>query len=177
MDSNDVRKHINKLYQAVYKIVKNEFWAISSSIYEEVYDETLAVGYSGDLRTLNKTWLEKFFEDYNLVTKYVFNNEFDRKKSRLFESLLANMEERNQSYKTAENLLLRQIKQYIIELEDAIAMTVYSDLGVEFVKWNAEDDHRTCGVCNELDGQIFKLEDAPPKQHYQCRCWLTPVRE
>lgn len=172
----DVRKHIDKLYKNIYKIIKKEFTSLLNPIYEEVYDEAVALGFDGDLRELDESWIEEFFEEYNPVTKYVFNNEFDRKKSRLFESLVASTKERHQSYKTAENLLVGQIKQYTIELEDAITKTVYEDLGVEFVKWNAEDDNKTCDVCNELDDQIFRLEDAPPKQHHHCRCYLTPVK-
>ena len=47
--------------------------------------------------------VEEFFNAYNPVTKYVFSNEIDRKKSRLFESLVASRLVKEQSYKTAEN--------------------------------------------------------------------------
>lgn len=143
-------------------------------LYAEIYEEALAMGFDGDLRDLDEGWIEDFFDEYNPVTKYVFRNEMGRKESRLFESLVASSKERHQSYKTAENLLKRQVNQYAIELEDAIAMVVYKDLGVTYVQWIAEDDHKTCGVCNELDGQIFPLAEAPPKQHYHCRCYLVP---
>lgn len=177
MNVIQIKKHIDKLYKNTFKIIKNEFVAILNPIYEEIYDEAIALGFDGDLRDLDEAWVEEFFDEYNPVTKYVFRNELDRKKSRLFEALVASNEERHQSYRTAENLLIKQIKQYTIELEDSIAKVVYEDIGVKKVKWNAEDDHRTCGVCNELDGQIFELNDVPPKQHYQCRCWITPVKE
>ena len=109
-------------------------------------------------------------------TKYVFSNEIDRKKSRLFESLVASTAERTQSYKTAENLLIRQVKQYAIELEDAIAKVVYEDTLVMMLQWVAEDDEKTCDTCKELDGQIFRVKDVPPKQHYNCRCTTIPVK-
>lgn len=171
-----IKKHVHKLYRDVYKIIKKEFTAILNPLYEEIYDEAVALGFDGDLRDLDEGWIEEFFDEYNPVTKYVFNNEIGRKESRLFESLVASTIERHHSYKTAENLLIRQIKQYAIDLDDTVAKAVYKDLGVEKVMWNAEDDHKTCSDCNELDGQIFNLNDAPPKQHYQCRCWLTPVK-
>jgi SPP1 gp7 family putative phage head morphogenesis protein len=107
----------------------------------------------------------------------VFNNEIDRKKSRLFESLVASTAERHQSYKTAENLIVRQVKQYAIDLEDAIAMVAYDDVGVKKVMWVAEDDYKTCGECKALDGEIFPINETPPKQHINCRCVLIPVRE
>ena len=177
MNVIQTKKHIDKLYRDVYKSIKAEFVAILNPIYQDIYDEAIALGFDGDLRDLDEAWIEEFFDEYNPVTKYVFSNEIERKKSRLFESLVASTLERHQSYKTAENLLIRQIKQYAIDLEDAIARVVYEDTKVKKVMWHAEHDHRTCGDCSELDGQIFDLKDVPDKQHYQCRCYLTIVKE
>ena len=177
MNVVQIKKHVRKLYNTSYKIVLKQMTDIVNLIYEEIYDEALALGFDGDLRDLDEGWVEEFFQEYNPLTKFVFSNEFDRKESRLFESLVASTKERHQSYKTAERLLARQIKQYCIELEDKVLRTVYKDLGVKKVRWVTEQDHRTCGVCNELDGQIFDLDDAPPKQHWLCRCYLMPVRE
>ena len=171
-----IKKHVHKLYKDVYKIIKKEFAAILNPLCQEIYDEALALGYDGDLRDLDEAWIEEFFDEYNPVTKYVFKSEIGRKESRLFEALVASVLEKTQSYKTAENLLKRQVKQYSIDLEDAVAKSVYKAVGVEKVVWKAEQDHKTCGVCNELDGQMFNLNDLPPKQHYNCRCWYTPVK-
>ena len=172
-----VKKHVHKLYKSIYKTVKREFLKIANEIYQAIYDEAIDMGFDGDIRDLDEAWIEEFFEEYNPVTKYVFNNEIDRKESRLFEALVSNELERLQSYAYAERLITTQIEQYAIDLEDAIAKVVYEDTNVKKVMWNAEQDHKTCGTCAELDGQIFDLYDAPPKQHYQCRCWLTPVKE
>ena len=177
MNVIQIKKHIDKLYNSVYKTIKNEFTAIVNPIYQEIYDEAIALGFDGDIRDLDEAWVEEFFDEYNPVTKYVFSNEIDRKKSRLFESLVASTVERHQSYKTAENLLIRQVKQYAIDLEDAISKVVYEDTGVTKVQWVAEDDYKTCDTCKELDGQIFKLSDVPPKQHYNCRCYTIPIKE
>jgi SPP1 gp7 family putative phage head morphogenesis protein len=181
MNVVQIKKHVHKLYKSIYKIVKQEFLKVINEIYQAIYDEAVAMGFDGDIRDLDEGWIEDFFDEYNPVTKYVFSNELDRKESRLFESLVATMDstEANKmpSYKTAENLLVKQVKQYAIDLEEAIAKVVYEDTGVEKVMWNAEHDHKTCGDCAELDGAIFELHNAPDKQHYQCRCWLTPVKE
>jgi SPP1 gp7 family putative phage head morphogenesis protein len=111
----------------------------------------------------------------------VFNNEIKRKESRLFEALVATRDSSNlsemQAYKTAENLIVRQVKQYAIDLEDSIAKQVFKDTKVQKVMWVAEQDHKTCSVCNDLDGQIFDLRDAPAKQHLNCRCYYVPYKE
>lgn len=176
MNVIQTKKHVSKLYRNTFKIIKKEFSAILNSLYEEIYEEALALGFDGDFRDLDEAWMEEFFLEYNPVTKYVFRNELDRKESRLFESLVASTAERTQSYQTAENLLKRQIKQYAIELEDSVTKVAFKDAGVKKVQWVAEDDHKTCSVCNDLDGEIFLLKDAPPKQHYHCRCYLIPVK-
>ena len=176
LNTAQTSKHITKLYKKIYKIVKAEYAAILDYLVAEIADEAAALGFDGDIRDLDEGWIEEFFEEYNPVTKYVFSNELDRKKARLFEALVASVAEKHKSYQTAENLLMRQIRQSGIDFEDAVARTVYRKAGVTKVKWNAEKDHKTCGVCAELDGQVFQLEDAPPKAHYHCRCWYTPVK-
>lgn len=177
MNVLQTKKHINKLYKNIYKTVKKEYTKILDPILDAIYTEALEVGFEGDIQDLDEGFIEEFFEEYNPVTKYVFKNEITRKNSRLFESLVASRLEKAQSYKTAENLINKQVKQYAIDLEDKVAMVVYKAVGVKKVMWVAENDHKTCGVCTELDGEIFDLKDAPPKQHYNCRCVLIPVKE
>ena len=171
-----VRKHIRKLYKSAYKIIVNEFFKILNPLYKEIYDEAIALGFDGDLRDLDEAWIEEFFDEYNPVTKYVFSNEIDRKESYLFEAVVADIGTRPQSYAKAEKYLIRQVEQYAIDLEDAIAKVVYEDTGVKKVRWVAEKDYKTCDVCKELDGEIFDLDKAPDKQHYNCRCVLQPIK-
>ncbi len=177
MNVVSVRKHIKKLYKDAYKTIKKEFVAILNPIYEEIYDEAIALGFDGDLRDLDEAWVEEFFDEYNPVTKYVFSNEIDRKESYLFEAIISDPSLKHQSYAKAERLLINQVKQYAIDLEDAIAMVVYEDTDVKKVQWVAEHDYKTCGVCKELDGEIFDIDKAPDKQHHNCRCYLVPVKE
>ena len=176
MNIIQTKKHVHKLYKTIFKTVKQEFLKIINEIYQTIYDEAIDMGFDGDIRNLDEAWIEEFFDGYNPVTKYVFSNEIDRKESRLFEALVSNELERLKSYAYAERLIVSQIEQYAIDLEDSIAKVVYEDTGVKKVMWVAEKDDITCGVCGELDGQIFALGDAPPKQHHNCRCVLRPVK-
>lgn len=177
LNTSGVKKHVNKLYKKVFKIIKSEFLVVANDIYNEVADEAIEMGFDGDLGDIDEGWIEAFFEQYSHVTKYVFINELERKFSRLFEALVADLEERIESYQSTEKLIVKQIKQNAIEFEDKIVEETYRNFGVEKVQWVAEDDHKTCGVCNELDGQIFELYNVPPKQHLNCRCYLTAVKE
>ena len=177
MNVAGVKKHVNKLHKRISQIIKNEFLAVANDIYSEVADEAIEMGFDGDLGDIDEAWVEEFFEDYSPVTKYVFKNELERKFSRLFEALIADLEERLNSYEAAEKQIVKQVKQEAIEFEDEITQETYENLHIEMVQWVAEDDGKTCGVCNELDGQIFTLADVPPKQHINCRCYLIPVKE
>ena len=176
-----VKKHVRKLYKDVYKAIKKEFVAILNPLYQEIYDEAVSLGFDGDPRDLDEAWVEEFFGEYNPVTHYVFSRELSRKESRLFEALVATKDSTDavkmQSYKTAENVLIRQVKQYAIDLEDSVAKVVYKAVGVKKVQWVAEKDHKTCGECREMDGEIFDLDKAPSKLHHNCRCYYIPVRE
>ena len=172
-----VKKHVNKLHKKIFKIIENEFLAVANDIYAEVAAEAVELGFDGDLGDIDENWIQEFFEEYSPVSKYVFTNELERKFSRLFEALIADLESRLESYKTTENLIARQVKQKGIEFEDKIVEETYKEFGVKKVMWVAEDDHKTCGVCDELDGTIFDLENVPPKQHINCRCYLIPVKE
>ena len=176
MNVVQTRKHIKKLYRDVDKIIQRELEKLLVPVEEEYYDMALDMGFDGDFEDLDESFIEAFFEEYNPVTKYVFKNELGRKESRLFEALVADVTDRIRNYNTAEKLLARQVKQGVIDLEDAIARSVYKAVGVKQVRWVTEQDERTCGVCQELDGQIYDLDDVPPKQHYNCRCYLIPVR-
>ncbi len=176
MNVIQTRKHIKKLYGDVEKIIRKELVKLLLPLEDEYYDIALDMGFDGDLEDLDESFIEEFFEEYNPVTRYVFKNELVRKESRLFESLVAVPLDKVHSYKTAEKLLVRQVKQSVIDLEDEVAKSVYKALGVKKVQWVAEHDERTCGVCHELDGLIYDLKDIPPKQHYQCRCYLIPVK-
>ena len=172
-----IKKHIEKLYKKSRSIIMEEFANIILLLGQEVADEARALGYDGDIEDLDEGWVEEFFEEYSPVTKYVFSNEIDRKKSYLFEALVADMTTKHQSYTKAERLLSNQVKQGGIEFDDAVAKAVYKKLGVEKVRWIAEDDSKTCGVCRELDNKVFPIEEAPPKQHHMCRCIVVPVKE
>ena len=177
MNIVNTKKHIARLYKDSYKIIKKEFTQILNIIYQEIFEDTVSRGFDGSPKRLDEKWIDEFFSQYNPVTRYVFLNELDRKKSYLFESVVASPQAKHQSYAKAERLLKNQVTQGGIDLEDAIAMSVFKTLGVTKVRWVAESDHKTCGACQELDGQIFPIGEAPEKQHHNCRCYYIPVKE
>lgn len=58
------------------------------------------------------------------------------------------------------------------------AVQQYRDNGVEQIRWVASAGNRTCDICNELNGQIFEINNHPEfPAHINCRCFTLPVRE
>lgn len=133
-------------------------------------------------KAIDEKWLEGFHREYNPVTKYVYENELERKQARFFESIVANVEAKDRhemeaDYKAAENAWKRQTRQAMIDTEDRAAVTAYRDAGVEEVMWISVCDNRTCEECSALNGLIFPVDRVPDKPHYNCRCHLEPVRK
>lgn len=118
---------------------------------------------------------------YNLITGYLYKSETERKRLRLAEEMLTAREYGDRSYyaktlnKTA-NLWFTQSSQYAIEMEDETVKKVWKTAGIKKVKWVTENDNRVCSVCKGLNGQIFEIDNVPPKQHYHCRCTIKPVK-
>ena len=61
-------------------------------------------------------------------------------------------------------------------------LDTYTDLGVEYYEYMAVIDSRTSKVCRDLDGKVFKVEDAEvgvnyPPLHPLCRSTTVPRRK
>lgn len=140
-----------------------------------------AAGYAeGEPEGVGGDWLFSILFAYNLVTGYLYDREAERKRLRLNEQILTareydSREMYNDSLRRTANLWWTQTSQYGIDVVDAATLQAYKDMGVEKVRWIAELDSRTCKVCRERNGVIYKLSKVPPKTHYNCRCRLEPV--
>ena len=119
---------------------------------------------------------------YNIITGYRFDKEWERKRMRYAEEILAAKEASDRAYLTEmskknANLLLTQSMQAGIEVEDEAIKTVFKKAGIKKGKWVAEKDDITCSVCRDRDGKIYPIDSIPAKPHYNCRCYIVPYRE
>lgn len=55
------------------------------------------------------------------------------------------------------------------------ALRVYQDANFTKVEWSAVIDQRTCSVCKNRNGKMYKIEDWPGLAHPRCRCTPLPV--
>ena len=125
-------------------------------------------------------WLIGVLLAYNFITGYLYDREAERKRLRLNEQILTareydSREMYNDSLRRTANLWWTQTAQYGIDVVDEATIQAYKDMGVDRVRWIAKIDERTCPVCQERNGVIYKLSKVPKKTHYNCRCYLEPV--
>lgn len=116
-----------------------------------------------------------------LVTGYRYAREAERKRMRTAEEISTAQEysDRNafdKSLRKSANLWFTQSAEYGDLVSDASEMATYRAAGIEKVVWRTEKDNKVCDECSALDGEIFDIEDAPPKTHYHCRCHYEPYR-
>ena len=182
-----------RLYKVLARKNREHFFDLADWVYMEAYLEGLP--FSEEMKGRNASdskiskiakkaitdkWMDKELRKYSPSTKYVYANEVERKRARFFEAVVSDAEMHNrremeEDYATAERSWTRQAKQEFIDIEDAAAKRAYKDVGVQYVRWVAEKDDKTCDECLSLDGLVFLLRDVPDKPHYNCRCRLEPV--
>lgn len=168
-DELNILQNVNLVYKKADEITREALYRLAVSVYKSLTDS--------DGFIITKEWLtDNVLEYYDPVTKYVFVNELDRKRSRLFESLVASKNKTDEINK-ALRLLSAMVANYAITVTDKVTIKAYSDLGYDKVKWITEHDDRRCKVCAKRDGKIYAIDSVPPKPHLLCRCYLEPVTE
>ena len=132
-------------------------------------------------KSLGGEWLAAVLLAYNFVTGYVYPREAERKRLRLNEQILTAREydDRqifNDGLQRTANLWWTQTSQYGISVVDKATLQGYEDMGVKKVRWKSVIDGRECKVCRERHNKIYKISEVPEKAHYNCRCYLEPVK-
>ena len=150
--------------------------------YESAKEKAADVGHTEVKNSeIGSEWLMGVLLAYNFVTGYLYDREAERKRLRLNEQILTSRDydDRqmfNDSLRRTANLWWTQTLQYGIDVVDEAILQAYNDMGVEEVRWVAKIDKRTCKVCRERNNQIYKILEVPRKTHYNCRCYLEPVK-
>jgi SPP1 gp7 family putative phage head morphogenesis protein len=58
------------------------------------------------------------------------------------------------------------------------SINFYKEKGVEEVKWVSSFGMRTCPTCEELNGMVYEINDAPrPPVHSNCRCTIVAIQK
>lgn len=140
-------------------------------------------------KSITAKWLDEILSEPDLVTGYRFDRETDRKAQRLAEALVAEAERQSATGSgktqaaTGKDQLIdravrewsRQVGQYAIGITDDALMEAYEAAEQQEVRWVSVRDNRRCTECRERDGKVYRLDEVPPKPHFNCRCKIVPA--
>lgn len=165
------RKKVDAVFKRLDKYCRARFKEVSDAARQDAMEEN-GVSKFASVRG----FVDDMLIAYNLTTGYVYANEWNRKRDRLVEGIMASRNRlgvRDAVLRTA-NLLKRQLAQYADEMTDAARIRAFKDIGVTEVVWHTQHDGKVCKDCDARDGEIFPIDNIPPK-HYHCRCYVTAV--
>lgn len=177
----NTKKTTQKMFDRLLEENERVYRKVADDAYSRAKKKARTAGYTEDEdEGVGGDWLLGILLSFNLVTGYLYDREAERKRLRLNEQILTAREFNsrdmfNDSLRKTANLWWTQTSQYGIDVVDKASLQAYKDMGVERVRWVAEIDSRTCQVCKERNGKVYKLSKVPPKTHYNCRCRLEPV--
>jgi SPP1 gp7 family putative phage head morphogenesis protein len=151
------------------------------AIAEAAADIENETGKKAVLLKADDKYVDEILNQYNEITGYLYYPEADRKRARLSEvlivaAMLADRERYHNNLRKFASLWHTQTVQYEITVTDESRTDMFKKNGIRKVRWNAEHDEKTCKECRERDGKIYPIDKVPSKPHYNCRCWLTPVK-
>ena len=185
--------YLNKQYAKLFRRVTafDELNVIPLS--HEIYDEALEIT-EREATRLVKTVYDSYREEevlppsdahaavialmaaYNPVTKYVYENELDRKRSRFAEGVIASTTPREE-VELAKRLLIGMNKQFADDATFDAVVKAYADDGVKRVRWITAVDDRRCKECKARHHKIYSIDNIPPKPHLHCRCYVEKIEE
>lgn len=164
-DELNVMSATKDVYSKIDLYVRQMFLQLMQAVYKKVTKRTCPYNYA---------WIESFLLEYDEVSKYVYANEFERKRDRLAEALIASPK-KNEEIDVALRYLSFMLTAYAVRVTDQVVLMAYRDMGIDAVRWKAEKDNKTCTICKHRNGHIYDIEQVPPKPHLNCRCEYEEV--
>ena len=178
----NTKKVTQQMFDRLLTANEEAYLKAAVKAYKKATASAKDAGFVGEETEINADWLLAVLLGYNLVTGYIYGKEAERKRLRLNEQILTAREYDNRgafndSLRRTANLWWTQTMQYGVDVVDQATLRAYKDAGVEYVRWIAEMDERTCGECGPRHNKIYRIDKAPSKTHYGCRCHLEPMKK
>ncbi|WP_278683412.1 minor capsid protein [Paraclostridium bifermentans] len=169
-----VKRLLNKQYSKLEELIEDSVIESYYSAYRILQKELSIEGsldYNEVKNLVNETWVgSKNFKQrlaWNLGEIYSKYQELLEKGADMweFEKLQKNY------YYRLRRLLDTETHRDI----NQACLKIYREKKIQFVKWIAHQDERTCPVCLAYDQRIFPIQDAPfCPDHPFCRCLIIP---
>lgn len=166
----ETRKRVNAMYARMDAFILKEYIDICRKSYRDARREARSTDYDFDAAEFVQTVLK----GYNTLTDFVYTREWERKRDRLFESIIATEtgnQDMRRNLKRGLDVLARQIRQYADIVTTEARLRALKDAGVDALVWITEKDERVCPICRPRDEQIYPIELFPTlPAHWNCRC-------
>ena len=160
----------HEIYDEVLNVVEQEATRLVKSVYDS-YREAETIPTSEAL-----AMVVAMLGAYNPVTKYVYENELDRKRARFAEGVISS-DAPAEEVALAKRLLAAMNKQFADDATFDAVVKAYADDGVKRVRWITAVDDRRCKECKARHHKIYNIDNIPPKPHLHCRCYVEKVDE
>lgn len=168
LDELNVIEMSHEIYDQALSVTRTEMVRLADTVYKKYRED------QDTEENLGTVWVLAVMAAYNPVTKYIYDNEVERKRSRFAESVIAS-ETPREDIDRGLRLWVAQNKQLADDITFDAIVQAYEDDGVTEVKWVTHHDDRRCAVCRSRHGRIYPIGDIPPKPHPRCRCYVTRV--
>lgn len=159
----------HEIYDKVYELVKREATRLSDTVYRKHRSSEEPTGFDPS------AWVLLLLLAYNPVTKYIFDNEIERKRARFAESVIAS-DTPAEEVALAKRLLAGMNAQFMDDLTHETVIQAFRDNGTKRVRWITSPDDRRCKQCASMHNKIYPIDDIPTKPHLHCRCWVEEVK-
>lgn len=155
----------HEIYSEVYDLVKREATRLAETVYRKNRNQ------EGPNTFDPAAWVLILVLAYNPVTKYIFENEIERKRARFAEGVIAS-DTPAEEVALAKRLLAGMNAQFMDDLTHETMIQAFKDNGTKRVRWVTSPDDRRCKHCASMHGKIYPIENIPAKPHIHCRCWV-----
>ena len=169
-DELNVIEVSHEIYDEVVKLIEREVARLVKEVYGSASESNKMSGEAA------MAFVLALMLAYNPVTKYIYKNEIERKRSRFAESVIASDTPREE-VELAKRLLIATNKQFADDATFEAVVKAYADDGVKRVRWVTAADDRRCKECKSRHHKVYDIDNIPPKPHLHCRCYVEKVGE
>ena len=171
-----------EMIERLLKSNRREFIKIAQGAADEAAEDLKELGLKVSPIAPDGKYVDGILREYNPITGYLYKAEADRKRARLAEALItalliASRSDYHKQLHRFADLWHTQTKQYGETMVDKARIDTFKKNGIKRVMWKAENDEKVCEECKARDGKIYLLSEYPGKAHYNCRCWLIPIKD
>lgn len=169
-----VSQVLTELYEQLDADTRYELYLLADEQYDtfaqELGVEELDEGFE-DL------FLENILSKPDPITRYTYDTEILRKRDRAIEGINAVTGSLKKQFELdkAMRFLNQMQQQYIDNVAYEAAIKAFKDAGVKYVRWVTQKDDKVCADCEAKDGKIYPITSVPPRPHWRCRCFCTPL--